>query len=372
MKKQMKILHFHPDGRMAQKFVDPLMEAELKSEYKSNIIISSNQQFKGQLVIPFDLCVKNLIKLPYAAIKIFIYYKKNKPNIVISHNSKSSFIPLLVAWCAGINTRVYFNHGVPFIGYAGILKWGLKMLERINLKLTTNIITVSQDMQELLSGISKDKNPRIIHTGSASGLDLELYNVRPYNLEYLRQKYNLSKDDTVIVYAGRSEKRKGVDLALRLWLEYFQSSQYAHFKLITCGPDRRDLEKLIDVPIPKNVIPLGFIDNIPEVLFISDAIILPSLHEGLSYVCMEAQASGVVVIANDIRGIRCLVNDKISGFLVKENNLKIYAEIIRGIKQDKNANFNMKKRARNNIEQYSRELFMPKYLQYLLELTNIT
>jgi glycosyltransferase involved in cell wall biosynthesis len=244
------------------------------------------------------------------------------------------------------------------------------MLERINLRFSTNVITVSKDMVELLNDINIDKKPKIIHTGSASGLEVELFSVRPYNLDFLRKKYGLNKEDTVVVYAGRSEKRKGVNLVLRLWMEHFQSSHYSHFKLITCGPDRIDLEKIIDVPLPKNVIPLGFIDNISEVLFISDAIILPSLHEGLSYVCMEAQASGVLVIANDIRGIRCLVNDQITGFLVKENNLTKYAEIISNINKEKNFNFDMKKKARNNVEQYSRKNFMPEYLSFLLEISN--
>ena len=47
----------------------------------------------------------------------------NKPDIIICHNSLHSIIPLIISNLINIKRKVYFNHGVPFLGYKGILRY---------------------------------------------------------------------------------------------------------------------------------------------------------------------------------------------------------------------------------------------------------
>jgi glycosyltransferase involved in cell wall biosynthesis len=113
---------------------------------------------------------------------------------------------------------------------------------------------------------------------------------------------------------------------------------------------------------------LGFVQNVPEVLASSDLMILPSFHEGLSYACMEAQASGTVVVANDISGIRCVVEDGITGYLVPGNEIGKYLEIIRGIDLNRSSIEDIRLSAKKRVRQFSREDFMPHYIAYLKSL----
>ena len=78
-----------------------------------------------------------------------------------------------------INKRIYFYHGVTFLGYKGILKRLFLYIEKLNAILSDFTITVSKDMKNILDEIKP--NTKIIHNGSACGLDLK-------NIEGIKNK----------------------------------------------------------------------------------------------------------------------------------------------------------------------------------------
>lgn len=357
----MKIIHFHPDARMAAQFVAPLMDAEREAGYQTVLIPSVRRAGQEGVVIPYDLSVSNLLGLPLVLWRIGFYLTGCRPDAVFSHNTKSSLLPLLAAWLAGVRVRVYFNHGVPFVGYRGVLRWLLRTLERWNSALATHVVTVSKDMVVLLQDVSPAISAQVILNGSACGLDLKAFSPERFNRSDWRHSYGLSDEDLVVVYVGRPERRKGFELVLRLWADHFHET---HIKLVLCGPGPDDVLKYLS-SVPSNVISLGFVNNVPEVLSGSDLMILPSMHEGLSYACLEAQAVGAAVVANDISGIRCVIEDGVTGFLVPNNDIGEYIEIIRKMDKDRTAIANIRRQARENVGRFSRELFIPSYLAFL-------
>lgn len=60
----------------------------------------------------------------------------------------------------------------------------------------------------------------------------------------------------------------------------------------------------------------GFVDNVGDFLEAADALVLPSLHEGLGSVILDAFAAGLPVVASDIPGIRDVVEHETTGLLV--------------------------------------------------------
>lgn len=357
----MKIIHFHADARMAAKFIAPLMEAERGEGYQTGLVSSVRRLGQECVVIPFDLSVSNLLGLPLTLWRIVSHLKGCRPDVVFSHNTKSSLLPLLGACLVGVHVRVYFNHGVPYVGYRGILRWLFRMLERWNSGLATHVVTVSHDMVELLKDVSPGSKAQVIHNGSASGIDLNAFSPERYSRADWRKAHSLHDEDLVVVFIGRPERRKGFVFVLRLWTDYLRDT---HFKLVLCGPGQDDVLKCLGM-LPSNVISLGFVNNVPEVLACSDLLILPSLHEGLAYASLEAQASGVVVVANDIVGTRCVIEDGLNGFLVPDNAPGKYIEIIQKIYKDRTAFADIRRQARSNVERFSRKLFIPSYLSFL-------
>lgn len=353
-----KIVHFHPNGIFASQFVSPLILAERGKGYASTIITSVNESGVDGQIIPYDLSLRNLPGLLLAFAKICVFFTVQKPDLVVSHNAKSSSLPLFAAWLMGVKSRVYFNHGVPFIGYTGFLRGLLRLLEIINCSLATEIVTVSDDMRNLLLGVKPMAKVSLIAKGSACGIDLKTYNASRYADSSFRADHGILKQDIAVVFIGRPERRKGFELVLKLWRDHVKDSS---IKLILCGPEHTDVLKVL-TQIPPNVICMGFVKNIPEVLSNADCLILPSLHEGLSYAVLEAMACGCLVMANDIDGIRNLVSNGDNGHLVKDNSVADYARLIFALKARTKEVSNMKSNALATAKLFSRESFLPAYL----------
>ena len=356
-----KIIHFHPNGKYALSFVKPLVDAERAAGYNSTIVTSTNSDYVEATEIPFDLNFKNFF-LPCAFFSIYLLIKREKPNIIISHNSKSSTIVLVTSWLAGVPVRIYFNHGVPYVTYFGLVKHLLRSLEKINLIFSTSVLSVSIDMLALLKELDIHKSIAIINNGSACGIDCSLYGKQLYLDSNFRFDNNIAKEDLVTLFIGRPERRKGFKLILELWIGYFYSDKY---KLVLCGASKSDVVNAVGF-LPGNVIALGFSKQVPEVLSKSDILILPSYHEGLSYAILEAMASGCIVVANNILGVRKLIVNEFNGFLVQDNDIKGYADIIKKIQSlPRNTLNDIRLNGLDSVKNFSREHFLVTYLEYL-------
>jgi glycosyltransferase involved in cell wall biosynthesis len=323
-------IHFHPNGKYATKFVIPLINAENSIGIKSLLINSTNRTRYSYRMIRYDLTVKNLILLPLSFYKILRLLFKTRPNSVISHNTRSSLLPLLSARLAKVNNIIYFNHGVPYLGYNGLTAKLLRLLESINCILATEIISVSSDMAKELRLIT-DKKISLINNGSACGIDLQKYCKKKNSSNFFRKKLNIDPKDTIFIFIGRPEIRKGYYFLLDLWARHFFNKM--DYKLLLCGSDYSHLRDHVN-EVPKNIIPLGFVDDIPDLLLLSDCLILPSIHEGLSYAVLEAMASRCIVITNHIPGIGNLIENMKSGYLLETNDEKEYLKKIKSIRHN--------------------------------------
>ena len=356
-----KIIHFHPNGNFASNFVDPLILAERSRGYISTIVTSTNVSGISGKIIPYDLSIRNLPGIFLAFAKLCALFAVQKPDLVVSHNTKSSMLPLFAAWLLGVESRLYYNHGVPFVGYRGFLRRFLRLIERINCSLATEIVTVSLEMKDLILSVRPLTNVSIIASGSACGIDLERHRASLYSDSSFRKDYSILEEDIVVLFIGRPERRKGFELVLRMWRDHVKDFS---IKLILCGPQQSDVLKVL-TKLPPNIICMGFVKNLPEVLSKADCLILPSLHEGLSYAVMEAMASECLVIANDIAGIKDLVHNGDNGYLVTGNSVSDYVRLIFALRTHNKETSNMKSNALETVKLYSRERFLPAYLSFI-------
>lgn len=106
-----------------------------------------------------------------------------------------------------------------------------------------------------------------------------------------------SRPGLSVLFAGVCAVRKGLHLALDAWL---RSSASEHGTFSIAGeflPDYRD--KLAARLAHPSVRVLGHRHDLPELMRLSDVLVLPSLEEGSALVCMEAIASGCVPLVSD-------------------------------------------------------------------------
>ena len=339
-----RILHIHPNLRMAKIFITPLIKAEAKNGFFSKLISCKN-------IHPFDT---------------FFKIKSFEPDILISHNSTSSIFPMLAAKFLRVKKIIYFNHGVPYVGHKSIIRFILFKIENINCLLADYVYTVSDDMDKLLQQF-KPKKLYISKPGSVSGISF-----KPVKNIELRKIYNIDENKTIICYVGRPVKRKGFQLMLEVWKNYFLDDD--NFILILCGPDEGDLKKQ-NLLNASNIIPLGFIEYVLSAIKISDIMVLPSFHEGLSYAVLESLSVKCPVITSNIPGIKSIIKHKSNGILIDINDdkstaAKLYEEII-SLTNNKQLKDKLKKNGFITAKKFQMKDIIISYIANLKEIISV-
>ncbi|MEO1764121.1 MAG: glycosyltransferase [Cyanobacteria bacterium J06629_18] len=113
---------------------------------------------------------------------------------------------------------------------------------------------------------------------------------------------------------------------------YFQSSS---FKTIICssyGRNRFDDKR--ELGIDKSVHFLGHRADIPQLLALSDLLVLPSYTEGLPLVILEAMAAGLPIITTDIGGLCEQVEHGINGLIIPPSDATALAIALRTLKNN--------------------------------------
>lgn len=155
----------------------------------------------------------------------------------------------------------------------------------------------------------KDK---VIMVYNAIKVDDYIYN--PLVREKIREELFAGKK--IIGYVGRLGDQKNP-----LYLVNIMKSVRAHRKdtiliIIGDGPMRKDLErKIADFEFQDCIKLMGNVTNVNEYMQAMDVFILPSLHEGLPYVVVEAQSAG----------LKCLVSDQVTEEVNVTGNVKFLA-----------------------------------------------
>jgi glycosyltransferase involved in cell wall biosynthesis len=114
---------------------------------------------------------------------------------------------------------------------------------------------------------------------------------------------------------------------------------------------------------------LGYRADIPDLLAVSDVVVLASRHEGLPRVIMEAMAAGKPVVATDVRGSRDLVRDGKSGLLAPLERPDLLAKALLRLLGDRALACRMGTAGRELIQEYGLERVLQEmdaiYRRYL-------
>ena len=179
--------------------------------------------------------------------------------------------------------------------------------------------------QEFISRrlVSEDK----IVVLNGAGINLEHYMYTPISSRQ-EEKDNSSAGEKKMhfLYLGRIMKEKGID-------ELFTAMRRLHEKygdrvvldIVGFFEDeyKNTVEKLVEDGI---AVFHGFQEETRPYYVMADCVVLPSYHEGMSNVLLEASAIGRPVITSDIPGCREAVEDGKSGYLCEVKNADMLFE----------------------------------------------
>ena len=335
---------------MGNIFVKPLIDFEKSVGHKSKLIsfnrnsLNENDFFDLRLTGP---------RMLIDAFRFLVFLKKQKPDIIFCHNSAQAIIPLIISNIIKVKKIIYFNHGITYLGYTGLLKYLFFQLEKSNAFFSDVTITVSPYMKKILDKIKP--NSKIINNGSACGIKTKKADIK------IEKSKNSTKKHIVISFLGRLHSRKCITVLKKI-LDHFNNRDEIKFQFL--GFTEAEFFNYSKIKY-KNLKCFGFVKDVSFYLKESNILILPSLHEGLPYSLLEGMLNQNLILANNIPGIDDLIKNGHNGFLINENNSENYISLINEYLNNK---IEIKRMLHNSLKvltKYDRSKFMLDYSKFL-------
>lgn len=132
----------------------------------------------------------------------------------------------------------------------------------------------------------------------------------------LRQKYGFSENEQILIFAGRMDPVKGVEILTEAFIELIK--EYPRLRLIVAGDGDYSsvLSKL--TPFWSKIIFTGFVEKkiLYDLFSISNIGVLPSLHEEFGYVALEMMMMGLPMVVGQTTGLSELIVNSETGITV--------------------------------------------------------
>jgi D-inositol-3-phosphate glycosyltransferase len=185
------------------------------------------------------------------------------------------------------------------------------------------------------------------------GVDLSLF--RPLDIEESRKKLGLN-GEKVIIYVGRIEPIKGLELLLRSTaIMEVQDS----LKVLVVGSDMareaevKRLKELAEVLGVKDIMEfVGIVDQklLPLYYNAADVCVVPSYYESFGLVALESLACGTPVVASRVGGLPTVVEHGRTGYLLPWRCPEPFADSLEMILSSKGLQKSMSLAARKRAE----------------------
>ncbi|MFN0095690.1 MAG: glycosyltransferase [Dehalococcoidia bacterium] len=225
--------------------------------------------------------------------------------------------------------------------------------ERTVVRRATAILTASDHERGLLQRYY-GAEPAKLHT-IPCGVDLDLFT--PRDRDASRQALALDGERPVILWVGRLEKLKGVDVLISAAAQL----ERRDFTLLIVGGDdrasslRHELERQArDFGIEANVRFEGAVahDDLPTYYSAADLCVVPSYYESFGLVAVEAMACGTPVVASRVGGLVSTVVDGVTGFLIPWRCPEPFAEKMELLLANPELRANFSAAARRSVERF--------------------
>lgn len=268
---------------------------------------------------------------------LVITLRRLRPDVVHTHSSKAGLAGRLAARIAGVPAIVHTVHGWSFHDHQRpIVRRALVLLERMGVSLCDAVVVLAESdrRKASLAGIETSADFVLIR----SGIDLdpfrEVAGWSPARRADVRKSLGLGPGPVVGSVTRLSDQKDPLTLVevLGRVIEHHPDS---HGLILGDGPLRSVVEqRLNSLGITSAVHLLGSRDDVPDVLAAIDVFVLTSLWEGLPRVVPEAMAAGVPVVATDVDGTSEIVENDVTGILVRPGQVDEIADAVSGLLRD--------------------------------------
>jgi glycosyltransferase involved in cell wall biosynthesis len=281
----------------------------------------------------------NVVADVRAATELWRILRRERYDVLHTHNPKPGIYGRIAGRMAGIPIVVNTNHGLYFSDGARARRLAVLVLEWLAARFSDAELV--QNPEDLALLTRWRVTPRHRTTLLGNGVDLGRF--RPANGDgsasgaersAARAALGARPDHLVVGMVGRLVAEKG-------YPELFEAARLLgpRYLVVAIGPeDPAKADALsraqLDAAVRDGVRLLGQRDDVDLLYRGMDVFVLPSRREGFPRAAMEAAASGVPVVATDVRGCRQVVDHGVTGLLVPVASPRRLADAIRWLGED--------------------------------------
>ena len=248
----------------------------------------------------------------------------------------------LITGISGKITRVPSIHSIyspiqPIFSHNTVMFFSNRILSKFYLSQVNKIIVATKNVQRslIMAGVPHYKIEMV-----PPGIDTSIYNPS-ISGDGVRKYFGIDSDQPLLLYVGSLTKKKGNHVLIEVLRVLVK--QLPDIKILMAlnmpisNYEKEDTSKLCSIETFKikekiksygldtNILPIGIVKNMPQIMAASDLFITPFLNtDGIvdyPISLLEAMAVGKPVIATRVGGIPEIVKHKENGLLVEPNNV---------------------------------------------------
>jgi sugar transferase (PEP-CTERM/EpsH1 system associated) len=229
--------------------------------------------------------------------------KSRRVDIVHSHNETAHIYSSLA------NRSLV--HRLPLIhtkhGRGTSFVWRSRVRNQLSARFSDVVVPVSADIEKLCR--EQEKIPSSKLKTITNGVDLQ-----PYEDAAARAP---DRSEFVIGHVGRHDAVKNQAALIRVFARFASFFPESRLEFVGDGPLGQELKLLSeDLGVSESVVFHGYRSDIPDLMAGFDLFAMSSISEGTPLVVIEAMAARCPVVATDVGGLRDMVDDDDTGYLV--------------------------------------------------------
>lgn len=201
-----------------------------------------------------------------------------------------------------------------------------RLLESYAIKGADHVIAVDQSTLDLFNS----KYPFLVQRSSLIPVGIDLKSWGREDRDSLRRKLGLQPHGKTMLYVGRLEKEKNVDLIIDSFQIVRKEVQDCLLVIIGDGTQRKDLERIAGQEEGDGVRFMGSQPSevVRDYMVASDVFCLASSFESGPLVVLESLASGTPVVSMDVGRVRRFLADTTAGRIISMDSEEMANAVI--------------------------------------------
>ncbi|MFL6604126.1 MAG: glycosyltransferase family 4 protein [Steroidobacteraceae bacterium] len=219
------------------------------------------------------------------------------------------------------------------MGHAGWLLHGiLRRTQRYVLSRAEPVVAISREVENMLLrlGVSPARIARI-----PNGIDLRRFQpASPDERAMLRARLGLPETATLVLFAGRLSRAKGIVRLLEVWPQIIARHPTLHLLIVGSGAGSFDdceeelASRIREPHLQAHATMIGATSHVQDYLRAADVFMFPSLYEGFGLGIVEALACGMIVAVTPVGVAAESIQHGVNGFLFRADDSEALVKVM--------------------------------------------